>query len=353
MTEPTSDQPHHGLEEALDIDACGIIVLTAVGALSASNAQALNLFACANGEELRALCQPILKRLTAGLPRDGVPPAQQFDLQIAARPQPRKILVSAYPLGSAQMHWLLLARSDDSARRFDAVLEHAARNQLLHRLYGTMRHDLHSPIQAVLWSFDLLQRAAQQADVSPEQRAQLEESATLGRKELDRLKASVRRFLAFAMPVGPDRERMDAAELAQDVQRVISAEASLFEVRMIVQPPPRPLTIDGVRGQLEQALAALMLNAVDAITHGGTVSTVVREHDGQVEFLVSSSANPDRAGAQTPPLREADAARSIVGLQAARAVAASHGGDISELPRNGVRTFRLRLPLARSRSVDV
>ena len=330
----------------------GIIVLTVGGAVAASNTQALDLFACASVEELRALCQPILKRLSSGLPRAGSTPSQQFELQIGARPQLRRIVVNAHALGNGQqMHWLLLTRGEDTARRLDGMLEHAARNQLLQRLYGTMRHDLHSPIQAVLWTFDLLQRAAQQADVHPDQRAQLEESATLGRKELDRLKASVRRFLSFAMP-SADRERLDMGALAQDVQRVISAEASLFEVRMAVQPPAQPLLVEGVRGQLEQALAALMLNAVDAIPAGGSVTTTVREHEGQAEIIVTASSAPGSGIAQ--PRHHDDAIdaspRFAVGLHAARAVAASHGGDISEPAGNGVRTFRMRFPLARMRA---
>jgi signal transduction histidine kinase len=339
VTGAITDQPH-GLDVPFDTESAGIIVLTAAGAVTASNAQALELFACSTVEGLRALCQPVLKRLSSGLPLSGAAVAQQFELQLAARPQARKIVVSAHPLGGGPMHWLLLARAADDARRLDGILEHAARNQLLHRLYGTMRHDLHSPIQAVLWTFDLLQRAAQQAEVGAEQRTQLEESATLGRKELDRLKGSVRRFLSYAMPSG-DRERIDIGRLAQDVQQVISAEASLFEVKMAV------LVIEGVRSQLEQAIAALMLNAIDAIPAGGTVTSSVREHEGQAEIIVSSN------GVAAQP-RARDAAtgvpRSTVGLHAARAVAHSLGGDISEPPGNGARTFRMRLPLARPRT---
>lgn len=354
VTGATTDQPQRWLDGALATDPAGIIVLTAAGTIAASNAQALELFACATTDELRTLCQPILKRLTSGLPRIDSPPAQQFELQVG-RPQPRKIVVSAYPLDTGQMHWLLLTRTDDAARRFDGTLEHAARNQLLQRLYGTMRHDLHSPIQAVLWTFDLLQRAAQQAQVSPEQRAQLEESATLGRKELDRLKASVRRFLSYAIPATPDRERIDIAELAQAVQQVISAEASLFDVKMNVQLPEQPLTVDGVRGHLEQAVATLMLNAVDAILAGGTVTTVIREHDGKAEIVVSSSRTRGDAAAQERFDRHAVETfpRSAVGLHAARAVVLSHGGDLSELPGNGAPTLRLRLPIARPRSTGV
>jgi signal transduction histidine kinase len=352
VTGAISDQPQHGLDVPFDVESAGIIVLTATGAIAASNPRALELFACGSAEELRALCQPILKRLSSGLPHAHVTTAQQFELQIVARPQPRRILVSAHHLGSGPMHWLLLTRAEDSARRLDGILEHAARNQLLQRLYGTLRHDLHSPIQAVLWTLDLLQRAAQQAPVSPEQRAQLDESATLGRKELDRLKASVRRFLSFAMPTA-DRERLDVGAVAQDVQRVIAAEASLFDVRISVQPPSQPLMIEAVRGQLEQAFAALMLNAMDAIPAGGEVTTSVREHEGQAEIIVTSSsaagASPSRshhASTDAPP-------RFAVGLHAARAVATSHGGDISEPAGNGARTFRMRLPLARTRAGSV
>jgi signal transduction histidine kinase len=356
VTGANPDQPQLWLAAASEADTAGIVVLSASGSIAASNPHAFELFACANAEELRTLCQPILKRLSSGLPRGDSPPAQQFELQIGAPPQPRKVVVNAHPLGGGPMHWLLLARSEAAAQRANGVLEHAARNQLLHRLYGTMRHDLHSPIQAVLWTFDLLQRAAQQAEVSAEQRTQLEESATLGRKEIDRLKGSVRRFLSFAMPTATDRERIDVAELAQDVQRVISAEASLFDVKMNMQPPAQPLGIEGVRAALEQTLAVMMLNAVDAIPEGGSVITTLREHEGQAEIIVSASRAAGAAAAHARGTRNDPGAAlppAGVGLYAARAVAASHGGDLSEPAGNCARTFRLRLPLARPRATGM
>ena len=116
---------------------------------------------------------------------------------------------------------------------------------------------------------------------------------------------------------------------------------------MSVQAPPEPLLVEGVRSQLEQALAALMLNAVDAIPAGGTVTTSVREHEGQAEIIVSSNALAAQSRARDAP---PDAMRSAVGLHAARAVASLHGGDISEPAGNGARTFRMRLPLARART---
>ena len=164
VTGPISDKPQHGLDVPFDSESAGIIVLTAAGLIAASNARALALFACASVDELRTLCQPVLKRLSAGL-RPASVTAQQFELQVVTRPQPRKIVVSAHPL-VGQGDWLLLTHAEGDARRTDDLLEQAARNQLLQRLYGTLRHDLHSPIQAILWTFDLLQKAALQAPVS-------------------------------------------------------------------------------------------------------------------------------------------------------------------------------------------
>ena len=98
-----------------------------------------------------------------------------------------------------------------------------------------------------------------------------------------------------------------------------------------------------------------MLNAVDAIPAGGTVNTVIREHDGKVEIVVSS--NRSQADAAAQPVRHErhpeTLPRGAVGLNAARAVVASHGGDLSELPGNGTPTLRLRLPIARPRSTGV
>ncbi len=348
MTGATEGQVGRWFEDRRGEIPAALVVLAADGAVAVSNPEALELLACANSGELRALLQPIVKRLDASSSGSSVSSTERFEFQVPGERQARRIVLSARRLGGDQLRWLLLLQSDHQSREFETTLQHAARNQLLQRLQGTMRHDLNSPIQAALWTFDLLQRALQQSPVNPEQKAQLEESTALGRKELARLKDAVRRFLSFAASPGGDRERLDACELVSDIQRMISPEASLREVAMTIDLPSEAIFVEGVRNQLEQALATLMINAVDHTPPGGTIRTSVAQHDGRLEIAISS-LSPAGDSARGPPPAE-PATQNAIGLHAARSIMMSHGGDVSQLPGGPARIDRVRLPLARGKS---
>lgn len=355
VTGAIGDQFERWFEDARETAPAGLVILTAAGAVAVGNAAALDLLGCTSTDELRPLLQPVLKRLES-TPSDSSPPgAQRFDMQVPVRSQTRRIVGSARRLEHEQLRWLLLLRSEEQARAFDATLQHAASNQLLQRLHGTLRHDLNSPIQAALWTFDLLQRAVGLLQVDPAQRAPVEETTARGRKELARLKEAMRRLLSFVTPSPDERERVDVRDLAGDAQRLIATEASLFEVKMGLELPSQPLVVEGVRGQLEQALVTLMLNAVDAIADGGSVTTAVRELEGLAEIVVRGSPTADgtMAGRGVSAHARLGTRHATVGLHAARSIAAAHGGDLSEPPSAGPLTFRLRLPLARPQNRSV
>src|SRR5262245_54775013 len=303
----------------------GMVIMGTGGAIATSNQRAFQLLNCANTEEMRLLVQPVVKRLAASSSEAALG-GQQFELHVRERLQTRRIMVTAHALGTDHLRWLLLLYPEEQARGRDQVLQNSARNELLGRLHGTVRHDLNSPIQALLWTFDLLQKAAHQAEMPAEQRSQIDETASMGRKELARLKNAVRRFLSFALVESEEPERLDLKEVLEEVHRVLAAEASLFDVRVNLELPPQDLFVKGRRGQLEQAIAALVLNAVDSAPAGKCVTVVLEAQAGNAVIVVHSA--PVVREIETRPL--ALPARAPVPLHAAHAIAAQHGGDINE-----------------------
>lgn len=352
VTGTAQDQLAGWLEDARGSAPAGVVVLTAAGAVAASNSAALEMLECSGTNGLRALLQPLLKRLASQVaaPADGS--AQEFELQVRTPSRARRIAVRAHALSGEQLHWLLLLRSDPDAVAVEDALQNAARSQLLQRLHGTLRHDLNSPIQSIVWTIDLVQRAVEQSQLPPQQGSQLQQSVALARKEIVRLKGAVRRLLSFAIPAIDERERVDLNQLATEAQRLVATEAALFEMPMALELCDQPLFVEGVRGQLEQALAALLLNAIDALPNGGAITVAVRERDRVAELVVSCEPRADAGRAtHVDDVAPGAAARGAVDLHGTQAIVAAHGGDVSEQSSGGARTFRLRLPLARPRGV--
>lgn len=344
VTTPIGDQFEHWDADTRHAHPRGFLLVSADGRIAAANGTTHELLGCKTEDELRRLLEPALTRLNSLPQAPDVP--HRFELHAAGSPQGSPVAALAQRLGGEEFRWLVMLQPAASSRASVDSLQHAWRNQLMQRLYGTMRHDLNSPIQAALWTFDLLRRAVQQSQLTAEQRSQLEESTALGRKELARLKTAVQRFLAFAAPEAGAPERIDAGALLEDVQRLIAAEASLADVKLNVALPSQPVAIEAVRAPLEQALIMMLLAVLDTTAQGGEVNTTICEVEGEVQIVISGA--PPRAASEAGMggMERAHNGRSWsdTDLDGVRASVRSHGGDIDERSRNNRREFHLRWP---------
>lgn len=323
------------------------VIMSADGRITAANDATRELLARKSDDDLRSLLGPLLAELNSLPQAPDVP--HRFELQVPGSAEGAGIVGFAQRLDDDACRWLLMLQPADPALGSGRMMRHAWRIQLLQRLYGTMRHDLNSPIQAVSWTFDLLQRVAQNVQLTPEQRAKLDESTAIGRKELARLKAAVHRFLSFAVPSAGEPERLDAGELLEDVQRLIAAEASLADVNVTLESRAQAPLVEIERAPFEQALVTLLFMAIDDTARGGTVAIALSEVGGMVEIAIRGG--PQDGDPESHP-GEADIPRSerlseSSGLHAVRAIAMAFGGDLDDHPGKNGRAFHLRLPRAR------
>jgi signal transduction histidine kinase len=129
------------------------------------------------------------------------------------------------------------------------------------------------------------------------------------------------RWLALALVL---RARRRAAaqpvELAQLAQEVIDMLRAAIGPRIIVTTDFSPRRILGVRGELEQLLANLLLNALDAMPGGGLLHVAVHSHVGSAVLEVAHDGEP-------PP--------DWLGLSLARRIVEHHHGDLRVVPHNG------------------
>jgi two-component system nitrogen regulation sensor histidine kinase NtrY len=221
----------------------------------------------------------------------------------------------------------------------------AAWRELARRL----AHELKNPLFPLQITVENLQRARAQ---SPEQFDEVfrESTATL-LAELANLKTILNRFGDFAKMPAPERQPLDLNDLVRGVVR-------LFEPQFAApgRPPIRAeLKLDNALGTvdvdphlLRRAIENLVLNALDAMPDGGTLSLATARHNAVVELVVSDTGKgltPEERDRLFTPYYTTKQHGTGLGLAIVQSVISDHGGTITvESTPAGGTTFRIVLP---------
>ncbi len=181
-------------------------------------------------------------------------------------------------LGDPQIGGIVLSSRDITERRMlDDQLRHAQKMDAVGRLAGGVAHDFNNLLTAILGYTALIDN-----DIGPDHPAHTRVREV--RRAAERAAGLTRQLLAFSRrgPATPKLVRIDAvvADLDRMLHRLIGEDIDL--VTSLAADPARVL-IDP--GQLEQVVVNLVVNARDAMPHGGrlTITTAqVRLHGTEI-----------------------------------------------------------------------
>lgn len=170
--------------------------------------------------------------------------------------------------------------------------------------------------------------------------------------EVRRMERSLQTFLDFARPPKPQRKVLDLRPVVEDVLELIRprAEKQRVAVARDLQNP----RLVGDAEQLRQVLVNLLLNALDAMPTGGTLTVTLKAAGPQVELEVADSG-PGIPKALFPRLFEPFASSKDtglgLGLVISKRIVEDHGGKINAANRpGGGASFFIRLPGAPARA---
>jgi two-component system nitrogen regulation sensor histidine kinase NtrY len=222
----------------------------------------------------------------------------------------------------------------------------AAWRELARRL----AHELKNPLFPLQLTVENLQRAREQTSEQFDE-VFSESTATL-RAELENLKTIVSRFSDFAKMPAPEFEPVDLNESVRSVVK-------LFEPQLcaVGRPPITPeLYLDEklARPQadptlLRRALENLVLNSLDAMPAGGTLTVRTSQHNGSVRLDVTDTGaglTPEECARLFTPYYTSKQHGTGLGLAIVQSVVSDHGGKIAveSAPGAGA-TFRIELPI--------
>jgi signal transduction histidine kinase len=128
-----------------------------------------------------------------------------------------------------------------------------------------MAHELRNPLMAM--------KVLVQATAARGPRAVLKgRDLTVLEEEISRLEGLTRTLLDFARPPEPAPRAFDARDVVAPLLGLLSGRTEQQRVRVECALPNRPAVIQADVGQFRQVLFNLLLNALDAVPGGGTVT---------------------------------------------------------------------------------
>ena len=222
----------------------------------------------------------------------------------------------------------------------------AAWRELARRL----AHELKNPLFPLQLTIENLQRAREQ---SPEQFEEIfaESTATL-RAELENLKTVIGRFSDFSKMPAPQLQQVNLNEAVRSAVRVYDAQFSAVgrptitpELYLDESVPP----IQADPDLLHRALSNLVLNSLDAMPAGGTLTVRTAARNGAARVQISDTGTgltPEECQRLFTPYYTTKRHGTGLGLAVVQSVVSDHSGKITvESVPGGGATFSIELPI--------
>ncbi len=221
----------------------------------------------------------------------------------------------------------------------------AAWRELARRL----AHELKNPLFPLQLTVENLVRARQQGAEQFDEVFRESSSALLA--EIANLKTIISRFSEFARMPQPQFQRVELNEVVRNVTRLFQAQLHLpgnapIECRLELAEPMDAIAADPEL--LHRALSNLVLNAMDAMPQGGTLTLRTRQ-EGEREIVETSDTgaglSPEECTRLFTPYYTSKTHGTGLGLAIVQSVVSDHGGTISveSQPGRGT-TFVIELP---------
>jgi signal transduction histidine kinase len=225
----------------------------------------------------------------------------------------------------------------------------AAWRELARRL----AHELRNPLFPLQITVENLQRA-QQLDHEQFMEIFTESTATL-KAELANLNSIVGRFSDFSKMPAPKFTRVNVNELLRDTLRLFDAQFNAVGkpavARELFLKEDLP-EIDGDAELLHRAFQNLVLNALDAMPTGGTLTLRTLERDDKVQIEIAdtgSGLTPQESERLFTPYYTTKQQGTGLGLAIVQSVVSDHYGTISLASEEGRgTTARIILPQGQS-----
>jgi signal transduction histidine kinase len=172
---------------------------------------------------------------------------------------------------------------------------------------------------------------------------------------INHLNNRVQQILAFARVVSLTLSPGDLNEIVADVLDLLQPQLTANKVEVRLSPAPEPADVMLDQSSLRGALMNLMLNAIEAMPQGGTLSVIVDRTANTIRVEITDTGRgiaEEDANKIFEPFYTTKAQGLGLGMPYARKIIEQHGGTISLSSRPGEgTTIHIDLPTAEQAEV--
>lgn len=233
--------------------------------------------------------------------------------------------------------------SEAEKRGLEEQLRRADRLATIGQLAAGSAHELNEPLSNILGFAQLMSKV----DGLPEQT----------KKDLDRIISAallarevVRKLLVFARQTRPDKTKFDLNILVDECLYFLDSRCSSANIGIVRSLAEDLPNIDADRSQIQQVLTNLIVNSIQAMPDGGTLTVSTSAEAGWICFSVQDTGVgiPEEVMNRIfdPFFTTKDVNEGTgLGLSVVHGIVSSHHGriDVSSQPDQGT-TFEIRLP---------
>jgi signal transduction histidine kinase len=256
----------------------------------------------------------------------------------------RPVEVTAMQLIANALSTVFVCRGHEYQERHRHLLR-AEQMMALGQVAAGLAHELRNPLTSIKGLIQVNRREMQDRGLPTDDFQIIEQ-------EIRRMERSLKTFLDFARPPRPERRPLTLAPLIDRVAMLVKGRAKKQRVAIESAAHDTAVWVNADADQIQQLLLNLLLNALDAMPRGGTVTI---ERGPPVAGMVSVTVRdtgPGIAPHILPVVFETFVSGKEtgvgLGLPVSRRIAEDHDGTLTaaNLPEGGA-SFVLTLPLLR------
>lgn len=173
---------------------------------------------------------------------------------------------------------MALYRTLKQREREAESLRRTRRLESLGEMAATLAHELKNPVGAIRGYAQLMREAHEAGDLAADDpdRERIQRAVETMVRESQRLEELVRRTLEFARPGDLELTTFDLRDVAGEAAALLAKKAEERSVSIVTDHEASAVTVKADRSRIEQVLANLLDNAIEASTEDGNVVIAVR-----------------------------------------------------------------------------